>query len=67
MRTTRTETSRHICESDGRFSWPDSLAALLARHPEQGISADVESMTLPEQWGTYRYLRRVDDEAEVFA
>jgi hypothetical protein len=64
---TRTETTNHSCDLDSRTIWVDRLLALLARHPEQGIGADVESMTLPEQWGTYRYLKRVNDEARVCA
>ncbi len=40
-------------------TWVDRLSTLVARRPEQGLAADIASMSLCELWGTYRHLTRV--------
>jgi hypothetical protein len=41
----------------------ERLLALVARHADQGIAHDIESMTLVDRWAAYRRLARIDREA----
>ncbi len=37
--------------------WLKELQTLIWRHPEQGIGADLASLTIAELWGIYRFLK----------
>lgn len=43
-------------------NWKEDLAALVQRHPDQNVMADLSGMTDLEAWGVYLRLRRIDEE-----